>query len=163
MSRVRPATIADIQMLMSIEQGSPTAAHWNEEQYRKSLQPNGVPERVSLVIEEGDVKGFIVAQVLGDEWEIENIVVAASAQRRGLGSELVKELLNRARDRGARAIFLEVRESNRAARELYTRSGFVEAGRRRSYYANPPEDALLFRHNFPQELSKGVEGPGGVC
>ena len=150
MSRVRPATIADIPMLMAIEREAPTAAHWQESQYRAALAPGAVPERATLVIEEEAVLGFIVARVLGDEWEIENVAVAARAQRRGLGSQLVKELLEVARGRGARAVFLEVRESNQAAQGLYRKWGFVPAGRRKSYYSDPSEDALLFRHSFPQ-------------
>jgi [ribosomal protein S18]-alanine N-acetyltransferase len=150
MTRVRPATLDDIRILMSIEKDSPTAAHWQESQYRAALTPGAAPERVSLVIEEPPVQGFVVAQVLGDEWEIENVVVAADARRRGLGTELVSSLLEQARARGARSIFLEVRESNAAARRLYTKSGFMPAGRRKGYYADPPEDALLFRYSFPQ-------------
>lgn len=150
MSRVRIATMDDIQVLMSLEKDSPTAAHWREEQYRAALQPGAVPERVSLVIEAEAALGFLVARVLGEEWEIENVAVAAGAQRRGLGSRLLQELLERARARGARAIFLEVRESNEAAQRLYTKSGFASAGRRKSYYQDPPEDALLFRYRFPQ-------------
>ncbi len=148
--KVRAATLADIPILMAIEQDSPTAAHWQEAQYRAVLQPGAVPERVSLVVEEGAVLGFMVARVLGEEWEIENVVVTNLEQRRGLAAKLVQELLQRARARGARSIFLEVRESNEAARRLYTTSGFVPAGRRKGYYADPPEDALLFRYGFPQ-------------
>ncbi len=148
--RVRAATLADIGILMAIEQESPTAAHWQEAQYRAALQPGAVPERVSLVLEEGAVLGFIVARVLEEEWEIENVVVTNLERRRGLGARLVNELLERARTRGARSIFLEVRESNEAARRLYTKSGFVPAGRRKGYYADPAEDALLFRYSFPQ-------------
>ncbi len=150
MSRVRAATLGDIRILIPIEKDSPTAAHWPEAQYRAALEPAAVPERVSLVIEEEAVLGFIVARVLGDEWEIENVAVAAPAQRRGLGSQLVRELLAKARIRSARSVFLEVRESNQAAQRLYVKWGFVPEGRRKSYYADPPEDALLFRYSFPQ-------------
>lgn len=148
--KVRAATLADIRILMAIEQDSPTAAHWQESQYRAALEPGAVPERVSLVMEESAVQGFIVARVLGEEWEIENVVVTNLERRRGLGARLVTALLEQARGRGARAVFLEVRESNEAARRLYTKSGFLPAGRRKSYYSDPPEDALLFRYSFPQ-------------
>ncbi len=112
-----------------------------------------------MVIEEGTVLGFLVAQVLGDEWEIENIAVSAPARRRGLASRLVSELLDRAQKRGARAVFLEVRESNRAARMLYEKWAFLPAGRRKAYYTDPMEDAILFRFNFPQQAPKPVEAP----
>ena len=151
MIRVRAAALNDIRTLMSIEKESPTAAHWQEEQYRAALEPGGVPERVVLAVEDDTVLGFIVARVLGDEWEIENVVVIGSEQRRGLGSRLVRELLDLARIRSARSVFLEVRESNHSARRLYQKWGFAADGRRRSYYSDPPEDVLLFRYSFPQK------------
>lgn len=148
MISVRAATTDDIRVLMAIEKQAPTAAHWSEEQYRAALEPGAVPERLCLVAEETEVLGFIVARVLGEEWEIENVIVASSRQRRGTGLRLVEELLQQAKMRGARYVFLEVRESNQAARRLYAKSGFVEEGRRKSYYRDPEEDALLFRYSF---------------
>ncbi len=159
MIRVRPATFDDLPAILSLEHHSHKAAHWNEHAYRKAIEPGATPERLVLVIEEGAVLGFLVAQVLADEWEIENIAVSSPARRRGLGSRLVSELLDRARKRGARAVFLEVRESNRAARLLYEKWAFLPAGRRKAYYTDPVEDALLFRFNFPQQVSKPVEAP----
>ncbi len=150
MTRVRPATSADIPALIALERASSTAAHWSEPQYSGIFEPGG-PERVALVAAEEAVLGFIVAQVIGDEWEIENVVVAAAARRRGLGRLLVSELVERARRRAARNLQLEVRESNHAARRLYESSGFQLAGRRKAYYADPVEDALLFRLGFPQQ------------
>ena len=101
--------------------------------------------RVVLVSEEDfEVKGFLIGRVLGTEWEIENLVIAGDVRRRGLGRQLVSELLTRARDRGASRAFLEVRESNTAARGLYEACQFVATGRRRNYYHDPQEDAVLY-------------------
>ena len=69
--------------------------------------------------------GFIAGRAVGEEWEIENIAVAGPARRRGLGTRLLGEFLDLARDRGAEAVFLEVRESNLAARRLYEKWAFV--------------------------------------
>ncbi|MBZ5646476.1 MAG: ribosomal protein S18-alanine N-acetyltransferase [Acidobacteriia bacterium] len=157
MIRVRVATPDDVPAMLAVEHHAATAAHWNEREYRKALEP-GTPEREVLVIEEGALLGFIVARVLGDEWEIENVAVSGPARRRGLGSRLVGELLDRARARRARSVFLEVRESNQAARLLYEKWAFLPAGRRKAYYSDPVEDALLFRFSFPLSLSKAVEG-----
>jgi ribosomal-protein-alanine N-acetyltransferase len=99
----------------------------------------------------------VAARVLGDEWEIENLAVAGPARRRGLGSRLVGELLDRARRRRARSVFLEVRESNQAARMLYQKWAFLPAGRRKAYYCDPVEDALLFQFIFPQSAPNPVE------
>jgi len=153
--RVRPATSADLSALLALEGGSAAAAHWNEAEYHRLFAEAG---RAVLVIEEDAVQGFIVGRDLGPEWEIENVVVVSSMQRRGLGSRLVQELLDLARSRGAQAVFLEVRESNRAARALYSKSGFVETGRRRGYYKSPEEDALVCKKLFPQVTGKAVEG-----
>ena len=108
-----------------------------------------VPERVALVIEEDtDIQGFLVARTVEREWEIENIAVAGLARRRGLGTRLLGEFLDLVRGRGAESVFLEVRESNRAARALYEKWAFVEAGRRPCYYRDPEEDAVMYRLLF---------------
>jgi ribosomal-protein-alanine N-acetyltransferase len=91
---------------------------------------------------------------VGTEWEIENIAVAGPARRRGLGTRLLAELLKRVHKAGAHNVFLEVRESNRAARELYQEWAFVESGRRKAYYHAPDEDAVLYRFSFPQHPKK---------
>jgi ribosomal-protein-alanine acetyltransferase len=159
MFRIRTATPADIPALVALDRGAPTAAHWSEADYRLL---SSEARRVALVIEEDCVQGFIVGRDIGAEWEIENIVVASSAQRRGLGERMVRELLEIARSHGAEAVFLEVRESNRAARALYSKSGFVESGRRKFYYRNPEVDAILYKKLLPRESRKAVEGSGGV-
>src|SRR5207237_3037918 len=76
--------------------------------------------RLALVVEDQSaVQGFAVARVLGRDWELENILVADQAQRRGLGARLLGELVSLARSQGAQSIFLEVRESKRADRGFY--------------------------------------------
>lgn len=146
---IRAAVPADVPVLLELERRAATAAHWNEQDYRRLFEPAG--RRLALVLEEeGKVCGFVVGRDLGDEWEIENVAVAGPARRRGLGTRLVGELLERARARGAHSVFLEVRESNRAARSLYEKWAFQESDRRRSYYHDPQEDAVVYRLDFPQ-------------
>lgn len=147
--RVRTATPADIPAMMALEHHAVTAAHWRPAQY-EGLFSATAGARLALVIEEERVCGFIVARLLPDEWEIENVAVAGPARRRGLGTRLLGELLQMARARGVASVFLEVRESNHAARSLYEKWAFREAGRRKRYYSDPPEDAILYRLSFPQ-------------
>jgi [ribosomal protein S18]-alanine N-acetyltransferase len=148
----RAATISDLESLLRLERASPTAAHWTEERYRQALEPSAGAERLVLVAEEGNagtaalLLGFLVAHHVGGEWELENIAIERSAQRHGLGRNLLDSLLTRARESNSRTVFLEVRESNSAARRLYERAGFELAGRRKAYYANPVEDAVLYRY-----------------
>jgi len=94
------------------------------------------------------IVGFLVAHHLAPEWELENIVVAPTARHRGIGKRLLEALLDAARETNSSAVFLEVRESNTAARTLYEGSGFEQTGRRRSYYASPSEDAILYRRTL---------------
>src|SRR5205814_9065857 len=99
----------------------------------------------SVVEDRSGVQRLAVARGLGREWELENIIVADQAERRGLGTRLLGELANLARSQHAQSIFLEVRESNQAARSLYLKCAFVESGHRKSYYQNPPETAILYK------------------
>lgn len=146
---IRPATSADLPELLALERQAPTAAHWEPATYDAALGPAGA-SRIILVSEErGRITGLVVAHIIDSEWEIENIVVAETAQRSGLGSQLLRSLLEVARQRRASAVFLEVRESNAAARALYTKFGFLLGGPRKAYYRNPDEDAILYRLDNP--------------
>ncbi len=155
-SFIRPAIPRDLTAIMALERDTATAGHWSAEQYESLFHVEN-SGRFALVIQQmpssnelqhendGTILGFIVGKAIGEEWEIENIAVHAAEQGRGLGTRLLKEFLNLATSKGAKTVLLEVRESNRAARGLYQKSSFVEAGRRRKYYRDPGEDAILYR------------------
>lgn len=141
---IRHGTPLDIPDLLALERQAPAAAHWSREQYQ-NIFDGEAPSRVLLVLEENaSIRGFIVGGALDREWEIENIAVSESVQRLGFGSRLLQEFLAFVRAQGAEEIFLEVRESNLAARRLYEKSGFSERGRRPSYYQQPEEDAIVY-------------------
>ena len=89
------------------------------------------------------VAGFAVAALLPPQAELETIAVAAEGQRRGVGGRLFAELLALLRAEQVTEVILEVRASNQAALGLYQALGFLESGRRTSYYADPHEDAVL--------------------
>lgn len=135
--------------MMALERHAATAAHWSAEQYRTAFSREASPRVVLIIEEDTGIQGFVAGRGLDEEWEIENIAIAGSARRRGLGTRLLGEFLDLARGRGAQAVFLEVRESNLAARKLYEKWAFVESGRRKLYYREPEEDAILFRLGFP--------------
>jgi len=145
---IRPATPADIPAMMALEKHAATASHWSAAQYQTVFASSG-PRRVALLIEDdARIEGFLVARGLDREWQIENVAVAGPARRRGLGTRLLGEFLDLARREGGDAVFLEVRESNRAARRLYEKWAFQESGQRNRYYRNPEEDALVYRLYF---------------
>ena len=156
---IRSANLDDIPMMINLERACPTAAHWSEEQYGQLFQTSaGGFERLILVIrgrpslatdssarDMGEaLLGFLVARRVASEWELENIVVASEARRKGLGRHLLEALIAHATQANSDSVFLEVRESNGVARAFYDRAGFRETGRRKSYYSNPVEDAILY-------------------
>jgi ribosomal-protein-alanine N-acetyltransferase len=146
---IRPAMRSDVHEMLRLAHEAPTAANWSEKEYERlfDAQP---PRRIALVCEEGGTaQGFLIGRIVDDEWEIENIVIAAEVRRRRFATKLLEAFLDQARAAAARAIFLEVRESNKAARSLYEKSGFREGGRRARYYSQPVEDAVLYRRSSP--------------
>jgi ribosomal-protein-alanine N-acetyltransferase len=92
--------------------------------------------------------GYVVTLVLGDEGEIADLAVAPAARCRGVGGMLLDRVAVESHHLGLRSLYLEVRESNAAARALYESRGFLPVGRRRAYYRNPLEDALLLRRDL---------------
>jgi len=89
------------------------------------------------------ITGFIAARFTGDEVHINNVAVRQAFRLRGIGRALLGNVLKEGARRGARSAILEVRASNTAAQALYQREGFEVVGRRRGYYTDPPEDALV--------------------
>lgn len=157
MVRVRQAVPQDLSRMMEIAQHSVQASQWPRDAYEKLFTAREL-DRVVLVVEESlrpastaEVLGFIVARKIDSEWEIENIAVTGPARRRGLGSRMMGEFLRVVREQGGKTVFLEVRESNIAANNLYQKWGFLETGRRKSYYLNPAEDALILSFSFASE------------
>jgi [ribosomal protein S18]-alanine N-acetyltransferase len=147
---IRAAGVRDLPSVLTIEHDSPAAAHWRDSDYAKALNE---PERLFLVaVEEADhrVVGFLVASIATEEWELENIAVSPAARRRGIGRALMNALIQQAQHRGAVEIRQEVRASNAPAQNLGRSVGFVPKGRRKDYYRNPVEDALLFKYLAPK-------------
>jgi ribosomal-protein-alanine N-acetyltransferase len=145
---IRSAALNDVPAILAIEQQAAAAAHWTAEQYKKLVGSGVVLVAEEAAEEGGGLCGFVCAKAVAGEWEIENVVVAAEFLRRGIADELLRELIQRAAGEAASAILLEVRESNLPPRRLYEKHGFREAGRRRVYYKDPVEDAILYALRF---------------
>ena len=155
--KIRKATADDIRSMMDLAAESATAAHWTEQQYRELISPEARVQRLAIVAEESSqpvsdpampaqgLLGFLIARILTPECELENIAVSPAARRTGIGRQLVEALKLAASETNCGSVFLEVRESNPAARAFYESLGFKREGRRKSYYSNPLEDAILYR------------------
>lgn len=149
MAIVRKAVVADIPAMMRIAGSASMASQWSEQQYFDLFAPEP-PDRLTLIIEqESNIAGFLAARCSGKEYEIENIVVSAVVQRHGLGTRLLKELMRIAAENHPIKVFLEVRESNAAARALYAKFGFAKIGERKNYYRNPVESAVNYQLLIP--------------
>ncbi len=141
---IRKAVLADLLAIINIEQANGSAAHWNASEYERLFEDSGI-QRLALVAEGAKaVAGFVIAREVATEWELENIAVAPDVQGQGIGAGLLQALLERVREAGGTKLMLEVRESNLAARRLYDGAGLRLCERRKHYYQQPPEDALLF-------------------
>ncbi|ABF41363.1 [SSU ribosomal protein S18P]-alanine acetyltransferase [Candidatus Koribacter versatilis Ellin345] len=141
---IRQSVPFDLPAILQIERANESAAHWSEDAYQR-LWTDLDAHRVAFIAERGgEVLGFIVGHQVADEWELENVAVALSAKRQGIGRDLVQRLVSIAEAAVGTRIFLEVRASNLPAQHLYEVLGFEQVGSRRNYYSNPQEDALLF-------------------
>lgn len=138
MIRIRAATEADLDQISRIQSDSPEASRWNVAAYLSYSclvavdDPNG-RERIA---------GFLVTrETAPGEREILNIAVDAPLRRRGVARDLVKQML----DGFQGSVFLEVRQSNLAARKLYHSLGFEAVGIRKYYYGDPEESAIVMK------------------
>jgi ribosomal-protein-alanine N-acetyltransferase len=141
---LRPAVEADLGRVAEIEK-SCFADPWTKESFRSVL--TGLPAIFQVAVPPpGDVvRGYAIAFSVGEDAEILNLAVDSGFRGQGLAGKMLDVVLIELAARGARTTFLEVRESNEAARALYRSRGFVEIGRRKRYYRRPVEDALVLR------------------
>jgi ribosomal-protein-alanine N-acetyltransferase len=134
MTGIRRGKPGDLEEVAAIQEASPEAARWNVSEY---------PQYDFRVAVRGRrIAGFLVCRnVADDERELLNLAVAPEFRRHGVARDLLAGLLAEAPG----AIFLEVRESNRAARNIYKSMGFQEVGNRPGYYENPLEAAIVMK------------------
>lgn len=114
---------------------------WHASTFHRLL---GRPGAELWVVElDGAIAGYAVLWCILDQGEVANIAIRGDLRGRGIGGRLLDHLIEVSRSRGVRSLFLEVRESNDAARGLYDSRGFKEIGRRKGYYQSPVEDARI--------------------
>jgi [ribosomal protein S18]-alanine N-acetyltransferase len=131
---IRRAQAEDYDAVAAIQSASPEAAHWPVSDYPRY--------EFTVAISNEAVAGFLVWRPLAEgECEVLNLAVAPAFRRRGIARELLRPLLN-LRDKH---VFLEVRESNRAARTFYKSMGFQEVSMRQKYYESPSEAAIVMK------------------
>ena len=154
------ATLDDLKALLAIDRASPSP--WTEAALQSELGLTP-PTVYVLRTEDADntVTAFVITRTVDVEMDIVNLAVSPLFRRRGHARALIVSLIEQAASRGVRRAYLEVRESNAPARGLYRGLGFEETQRRRNFYRDPTEDAILMSREI--EPSTRLKGPRNAC
>lgn len=145
---LRPMQPQDLRQVMAIEERVFAGDAWPESLYRHDLENQEATHVVLELLPPDDASprtlvGYAGFWLFGDEAHLMTIAIAPAWQHRGLGEALLLEVLDLMQGRGATVCTLEVRVSNSVAQALYRRVGFGVEGRRRHYYTDNNEDALI--------------------
>jgi ribosomal-protein-alanine N-acetyltransferase len=116
---------------------------WTREMLARELANSNAAHVFVLRLGDIRVAAFCACWIVADELHVNTLVVEPTLRRMGLGSRLMRHVMQAAAARGATRATLEVRASNDAALQMYTRLGFTVAAVRRRYYSAPEEDALI--------------------
>lgn len=146
--RLSPASAADIAAI-ELESNSPP---WTEALFLREFQHDFSTTFGART--GGQLVGFLVCHTVHDESHIMNFGVRASARGRGVGRALISYVLRELYQASIRWVTLEVRRSNRRARNLYDSLGFLEVGLRERYYTDNHEDALVMRLSLQQFINQ---------
>jgi [ribosomal protein S18]-alanine N-acetyltransferase len=131
---IRCGNSVDLAAIAGIQAACPEAAQWDVADYQRY--------QILVAETDGRIAGFLIASRIDDrECDLLNLAVAPDYRRRGIGRKLVQTL----RESCPGTIFLEVRESNSAARKFYQSLGFREVTIRPGYYNFPPESGIVMK------------------
>ena len=145
MIEIRPMDQTHVAQIAELEKTC-FSDPWSEASIASELSN---PLSCWLVAVEGErLAGYIGSQTVMGESDMMNVAVAPDYRRQGVGEKLILALVDALKERGSHWLMLEVRQSNAPARALYEKLGFVEVGRRKNYYRNPKEDALILRKEW---------------
>jgi ribosomal-protein-alanine N-acetyltransferase len=143
---------ADLDRVVEIERES-FSIPWSRGAFQYEIEQNRVARCWTGRVD-GEVIGYLCLWEIGEEMHITNVAVARAWRRQGIARSMLTEILDDARRRGLRMVFLEVRPTNVEALGLYEALGFHVIGRRKGYYYDTGEDALVM------EAELGAARPG---
>ncbi len=161
---LRTATADDLAAIMDLERTSFPTDAWSEAMMREELvSPHG---RYLVDVEAGRLLGYggVRAVAGAADADIQTIAIAEASRGRGRGRALLRALLQAARERGAREVFLEVRDDNPTAAAMYASEGFVEIARRPRYYQPDDVDAVVMKLDLVAWVAaQQPTADAGVC
>lgn len=154
---IRRMTLEDLPVVIELD-GLSFSLPWPEKSFRFELTDNPA-SRCWVVEQDGKIVGMLVAWMLVDEAHIATLATHPDHRRQGVARKLLEHALRYMSREGAVSSFLEVRESNAAAREMYRKFGYEETGRRKRYYKDTGEDAILMTLNGMDRFSTSPPAP----
>ena len=153
---LRMMTTADLDAVLELEHALFGEEAWSRQMLEGELSQQPA-SRYYLIAETGEgIAGYAGLLAGGGQADVVTLAVATARWGRGIGSQLLEELLAEAVRRGSREIFLEVRADNARAQRLYQWWGFTQVGIRRGYYQPSGTDAIVMQ----RDLTGGFTRPG---
>lgn len=140
---LRPATAQDVAQLHRLELELFPGDSWSEQMLHAEITHETRRYLIAAAPGSEQILGYAGVMVVADTADVQNIAVVPEARGKGLGSALLSALHEIARERGAREILLEVRESNATAQSLYRRFGYQEIAQRPGYYPDGEAAAIM--------------------
>ena len=138
----QPMDPRDLDEVLEIERVS-FASPWSRESFLFDLRENPFGRSIVASDPDGRIVGYACCWHLYEELKINNLAVRPDRRGSGVGRAILRCVIDQGRRAGCRIALLEVRPSNAAARALYESEGFVQIGRRKNYYREEREDALV--------------------
>jgi [ribosomal protein S18]-alanine N-acetyltransferase len=140
---IRAMSESDLDGILAIEKKS-FADPWSQRLFRETLL---FPQSVNFVVEStgGEVIGYLNLYLIAHEGHLLNLAIHPAWRRQGLATAILSHTIEHLRQRQALHLFLEVREKNQSAIGLYRKFGFEVVGKRKRYYAETNEDALVMQ------------------
>jgi ribosomal-protein-alanine N-acetyltransferase len=159
---LRPAEESDIAAVAAIEKIC-FADPWTEDSFRRLLGGEPAIFLVAVFPPDERVRGYVIGFSIDEDAEVLNVAVEPGSRDKGLAGQMIDAVLIEMSARGVANAYLEVRESNAAARALYESKGFREIGRRERYYRRPVEDAVVMRRLLEPALGDEERSAGGFA
>lgn len=145
-----------VQIVRMTKEEISAVAKMEQEIFTDAWSAKGIEEtfdsrqgEILVAMEDGKVIGYGILYCAAVEGELVRIAVSEESRSKGVGHRLLEAIFHSCRMQGVERLFLEVRESNEIARAFYEHHGFIVDGRRRRFYQNPEEDAILMSCLIP--------------
>ena len=142
--QITPMTSAHLDQVEALEKICFPEDPWSRKLLQEALENENTTSLLALS-EDGRVLGYLFFTAVLDEGGVDNIAVLPQARRQGIASALLGAFRRCGQERGLISLFLEVRPSNEGAAALYRKLGYQEVGRRKNYYLDPKEDAIIMK------------------